>query len=55
MSWDDRRQAGSPRRPGREDGYTIVEDAIELELVDALAEDLLRLERRLRAVPASNI
>jgi ectoine hydroxylase-related dioxygenase (phytanoyl-CoA dioxygenase family) len=37
------------------DGYTIVEDAIELDLVDALADDLLRLERELGAVPAANI
>jgi ectoine hydroxylase-related dioxygenase (phytanoyl-CoA dioxygenase family) len=37
------------------DGYTIVEDAIELDLVDALAEDLFRLERELGAVPAQNI
>ncbi len=37
------------------DGYTIVAQAIEPELVDALAEDLLRLERELGAVPAQNI
>ena len=37
------------------DGYTIVENAIEPELVDALADDLLRLERELGAVPAQNI
>ena len=37
------------------DGYTIVEDAIEVELIDALADDLLRLERELGAVPAQNI
>jgi ectoine hydroxylase-related dioxygenase (phytanoyl-CoA dioxygenase family) len=37
------------------DGYTIVEDAIEPELIDALSEDLLRLERELGAVPAKNI
>jgi ectoine hydroxylase-related dioxygenase (phytanoyl-CoA dioxygenase family) len=36
------------------DGYTIVEDAIEPDLVDALAEDLLRLERELRVEPARN-
>ena len=36
------------------DGYSIVEDAIEPELVDALAEDLLRLEHDLGAVPARN-
>jgi ectoine hydroxylase-related dioxygenase (phytanoyl-CoA dioxygenase family) len=38
-----------------QDGYTIVEDAIEPELLDALADDLLRLERELGAVPAANI
>ena len=38
-----------------EDGYTIVEDAIEPALLDALADDLARLERELGAVPASNI
>jgi ectoine hydroxylase-related dioxygenase (phytanoyl-CoA dioxygenase family) len=37
------------------DGYTIVENAIEPELVDALADDLLRLERELGVVPAQNI
>jgi len=36
------------------DGFTIVEDAIEPDLVDALAEDLLRLERELGIVPSSN-
>jgi ectoine hydroxylase-related dioxygenase (phytanoyl-CoA dioxygenase family) len=36
------------------DGYTIVEDAIEPALVDALADDLLRLERELAVVPANN-
>jgi ectoine hydroxylase-related dioxygenase (phytanoyl-CoA dioxygenase family) len=37
------------------DGYTIVDNAIEPELVDALADDLLRLERELGVVPAQNI
>ena len=37
-----------------EDGYTIVEGAIETDLVDALNEDLLRLERELGIVPAAN-
>ena len=37
-----------------EHGYTIIEDAIEPDLVDALADDLLRLERDLGAVPAGN-
>jgi ectoine hydroxylase-related dioxygenase (phytanoyl-CoA dioxygenase family) len=35
-------------------GYTIVEGAIEGDLVDALHEDLLRLERDLGIVPANN-
>lgn len=37
------------------DGYTIVEDAIEVELIDALAADLLRLEGEVGAAPAKNI
>ena len=36
------------------DGYTVVEGAIEPDLVDELADDLLRLEARLGAVPARN-
>lgn len=36
------------------DGYTIVEDAVEPDLVDALNDDLLRLERDLGIVPATN-
>src|SRR5262245_26789646 len=36
------------------DGYTILEDAIEPDLVDALAADLLRLERELAVRPARN-
>src|SRR6059058_1035669 len=36
------------------DGYTIVEDAIEPDLVDELSADLARLERDLDAVPATN-
>jgi ectoine hydroxylase-related dioxygenase (phytanoyl-CoA dioxygenase family) len=36
------------------DGFTIVEDAIEPALVDALSETLLRLERDLDAKPAMN-
>ncbi|MEA3021054.1 MAG: hypothetical protein QOI47_2578, partial [Actinomycetota bacterium] len=36
------------------DGYTIVEDAIEADLIDALNDDLLRLERELGIVPAGN-
>src|SRR5512143_459595 len=38
----------------RRDGYTIVENAIAPDLVDALAEALLRLERDLGAKPACN-
>ena len=37
-----------------EQGYTIVEDAIEASLLDALDEDLRRLERDLGIVPAGN-
>jgi ectoine hydroxylase-related dioxygenase (phytanoyl-CoA dioxygenase family) len=37
-----------------EQGYTIVEDAIEPELVDALADDLLRLERVFDVQPSPN-
>jgi len=36
------------------DGYTIVEDGIEPDLVDALAADLDRLERELGVEPAGN-
>ena len=36
------------------DGYTIVEKAIEPELVDALAEDLLRIERERGIRPSPN-
>jgi ectoine hydroxylase-related dioxygenase (phytanoyl-CoA dioxygenase family) len=35
-------------------GYTIVADAIEPGFVDAVADDLLRLERELDVVPATN-
>src|SRR5436190_894297 len=37
-----------------EQGYTIVEDAIEADLVDELVEELHRLEVDLGIVPASN-
>src|SRR5205085_2134907 len=37
-----------------EDGYTIVENAIDLDVVDAIADDLARLERELGAKPAEN-
>jgi ectoine hydroxylase-related dioxygenase (phytanoyl-CoA dioxygenase family) len=45
------------RHVGRiaEEGYTIVEDAIEPALLDALAEDLERLEAKLGARPATNL
>jgi ectoine hydroxylase-related dioxygenase (phytanoyl-CoA dioxygenase family) len=36
------------------DGYTILENALEPALVDALATDLLRLERELGVRPARN-
>jgi ectoine hydroxylase-related dioxygenase (phytanoyl-CoA dioxygenase family) len=36
------------------DGYTILEDTLEPELVNALAADLLRLERELGVRPARN-
>ena len=37
-----------------EDGYTIIEDAIDLDHIDALAADLDRLEADLGTVPARN-
>jgi ectoine hydroxylase-related dioxygenase (phytanoyl-CoA dioxygenase family) len=36
------------------DGYTVVEDAIERELVDRIAAELLRLEDELAVKPAAN-
>src|SRR6187200_976828 len=36
------------------DGYTIVEDAIDPQLIDALVDDLNRLERELEIRPADN-
>jgi ectoine hydroxylase-related dioxygenase (phytanoyl-CoA dioxygenase family) len=39
----------------RNDGYTILEDAIEPELCDALLADLKRLEVELGIVPAQNV
>ncbi|HUR78366.1 MAG TPA: phytanoyl-CoA dioxygenase family protein [Acidimicrobiales bacterium] len=36
------------------DGYTIVEDAIAADVVDAIADDLARLERELGTSPAEN-
>jgi ectoine hydroxylase-related dioxygenase (phytanoyl-CoA dioxygenase family) len=41
-------------RIGR-DGYTIVENAVELAFVEALRADLERIEREEKVVPASNI
>jgi ectoine hydroxylase-related dioxygenase (phytanoyl-CoA dioxygenase family) len=38
----------------RQDGYTIVENAIEPELIEALSATLARLERELDAKPAMN-
>ncbi len=37
-----------------EQGYTIVEGAIEPDLLNALTDDLLRLERELQVAPATN-
>ena len=37
-----------------EQGYTILENVLEPDLVDGLNEDLLRLERELEVVPAGN-
>ncbi|MEO7091714.1 MAG: phytanoyl-CoA dioxygenase family protein [Polyangiales bacterium] len=39
----------------QQDGYTIVEDAIEPALLDGLASDLARLEAELDARPATNL
>jgi len=38
----------------REQGYTIVEDAIEPDLLAALNDDLVRIEKALGIVPAKN-
>jgi ectoine hydroxylase-related dioxygenase (phytanoyl-CoA dioxygenase family) len=37
------------------DGWSVVEGAIALDLVDAISDDLLRLERVLGIVPADNL
>jgi len=37
-----------------EHGYTVVADAIELDLLDALTDDLARLERDLGVTPSDN-
>jgi ectoine hydroxylase-related dioxygenase (phytanoyl-CoA dioxygenase family) len=39
----------------RTDGWTVVEHAIDLDLVEAIADDLGRLERDLDVVPADNL
>lgn len=39
----------------RESGYTILENAIELELIEKLSEDLLRLERDLGITTGDNL
>jgi ectoine hydroxylase-related dioxygenase (phytanoyl-CoA dioxygenase family) len=39
----------------RADGWTVVEDAIAPDLVDAIHDDLLRLEKDLGIVPADNL
>jgi ectoine hydroxylase-related dioxygenase (phytanoyl-CoA dioxygenase family) len=41
-------------RIGR-DGYTIVEGAVDVDLVDGLVDDLFHLERDLGATPAANV
>jgi len=38
----------------RSQGWSVIENAIEPELADAISEDLLRLERELDIVPADN-
>jgi hypothetical protein len=38
----------------RDEGWTVVENAIDLELIDAVFDDLLRLEHYLGIVPADN-
>jgi ectoine hydroxylase-related dioxygenase (phytanoyl-CoA dioxygenase family) len=39
----------------RDNGWAVVEDAIDLDFVDELGDDLGRLERRLGIVPADNL
>ncbi len=39
----------------RVDGWTVVENAIDIDFVDAISDDLLRLERDLGIVPADNL
>jgi ectoine hydroxylase-related dioxygenase (phytanoyl-CoA dioxygenase family) len=39
----------------RVEGWTVIESAIDLDLIDAIFDDLLRLERDLGVVPADNL
>ncbi|HLX87693.1 MAG TPA: phytanoyl-CoA dioxygenase family protein [Acidimicrobiales bacterium] len=39
----------------RTEGWAVIPDAIDLDLVDAIADDLLRLERQLGIVPSDNL
>ena len=39
----------------KRDGFTVVENAIEASLVEALRDDIFRLERELAVTPAQNI
>lgn len=39
----------------KHEGWAVIEDAISLDLCDAISEDLLRLERDLGIVPADNL
>src|ERR1700681_2279417 len=39
----------------RTDGWAVVKNAIDLDLLDAIADDLLRLEHDLGIVPADNL
>lgn len=47
-------EAGAHAEQIAERGWTVIEDAIEPALVDALAEDLRRLEKELDVQPAAN-
>src|SRR5665213_792521 len=47
-------QVSSPADQVAEQGWTIIEGAIEPELVDALTADLDRLEKELGTEPAAN-
>jgi ectoine hydroxylase-related dioxygenase (phytanoyl-CoA dioxygenase family) len=39
----------------RNEGWTVIEDAIDLDLIDSISDDLLRLEHDLGIVPADNL